>query len=224
MKPNPDEPITVLLAEDHKIVREGLRSLLSGQSDIRVVGEAADGREAVKAAQRLNPDVVVMDLTMPELNGVDATTQIKKTCPDTRVVILSMHSGDEHVFPALRAGASGYLVKGSGLSDLTAAIRAVRSGNAFFSPEVSKTLLTETQRQSPSTGRPAEWDLLTHREREVLQLVVEGKSSPQIAKILNISAKTVEGHRSRIMNKLDIHDVAGLVRYAIRTGLTSADQ
>ena len=217
MATNPDDPIRILLAEDHTIVRQGLKSLLEGQDDMTVVAEAANGREAVKAARRLGPDVVVMDLTMPELNGVDATAQITKSCPSTRVVILSMHSADEYVFPALRAGASGYLVKGSGLSELTSAIRAVHKGNAFFSPEVSKTLLNKTQRSGEGP------DPLTEREREVLQLVVEGKTSPQIAALLNISAKTVEGHRGRIMNKLEIHDVAGLVRYAIRTGLISKE-
>jgi DNA-binding NarL/FixJ family response regulator len=207
MATNPNDPIKVLLAEDHTIVREGLKSLLKEQVDMEVVGEAANGREAVEAARRLDPNVVVMDLTMPELNGVDATAQIVKACPKTRVVILSMHSADEYVFPALRAGASGYLVKGSGLSELTSAIRAVHTGNAFFSPEVSATLLKKARRQDPEKGRTEKWDLL----------------SPQIADLLNISAKTVEGHRGRIMNKLDIHDVAGLVRYAIRTGLISKD-
>jgi DNA-binding NarL/FixJ family response regulator len=213
------DPIRVLLADDHTIVRQGLGALLAGHQGIEIVGEAEDGREAVAAALRLKPHVVVMDLGMPGLNGVDATRQIRRESPETYVVILSMHGGEEHVRPAIRAGASGYLVKGSGLSDLVAAIRAVAAGEAFLSPAVTKILLRDAQGGDEEGGVGP----LTGREREILQLVGEGKSSPDIAKLLHLSVKTVEGHRSRIMAKLDIHDVAGLVRYAIRMGIVSTD-
>jgi DNA-binding NarL/FixJ family response regulator len=214
------DPIRVLLADDHTIVRQGLSALLGGHAGIEIVGEAEDGREAVAAALRLKPHVVVMDLGMPGLNGVDATRQIRRDLPETYVVILSMHGGEEHVRPAIRAGASGYLVKGSGLSDLVAAIRAVAAGEAFLSPAVTRILVRDAQ-GGDSEGSAV--GPLTGREREILQLVGEGKSSPDIARLLHLSVKTVEGHRSRIMAKLDIHDVAGLVRYAIRMGIVSSD-
>ena len=210
----------VLLAEDHTILRQGLVALLSTQPGIEVVCEVEDGREAVSAALRLKPHVVVMDLSMPGLNGVDATRQIRRESPKTFVLVLSMHAGEEQVRPAIRAGASGYLLKGSGLSDLVAAIRAVAAGEGFLSPTVAKILLRDAQGDEESGGGAGP---LSSREREVLQLVGEGKSSPEIAKLLHLSVKTVEGHRARIMSKLDIHDVAGLVRYAIRVGLVSSD-
>jgi DNA-binding NarL/FixJ family response regulator len=215
--------IRVILAEDHKIVRQGLRSLLDGHGDIRVEGEAADGAEAVELACRLVPDVVIMDLAMPELDGVQAAAAVRESCPKTKVLVLSMHSSEEHVLPAVRAGADGYLLKGSGLSDLVAAIRAIHRGNAFFSPEVSG-LLARTARSERGERAGAERLRLTAREREVLELVARGHTSPQIATLLGISAKTVENHRGRIMAKLDIHDLAGLVRYAVRTGLVSAEE
>lgn len=212
-------PIRVLLAEDHTIVRQGLVALLSTQAGIEVVGEAEDGRAAVAAAVRLRPDVVLMDLGMPGLNGVDATRQIRRESPGTFVVILSMHASEEHVRPAIRAGATGYLLKGSGLSDLVAAIRAVAAGEGFLSPAIAKILVRDAQGdEEPASSGP-----LTAREREILQLVGEGHSSPDIARLLHLSAKTVEGHRGRIMAKLQIHDVAGLVRYAIRVGLVSSE-
>ena len=201
--------IRVLLAEDHKIVREGVRALLDGQPDIEVIGEVGDGRSAVEAVARLRPDVVIMDLGMPKLNGVDATREIRAAGGETRVR------------PVIRAGASGYLLKGSGLSDLVSAIRAVAGGDAFFSPEVAKVLLEDTRSGAPAKkAEPS--DGLTKREREVLKLVAEGNSSPEIAKLLGLSVKTVEGHRGRIMSKLDVHNVAGLVRHAIKIGLVSA--
>jgi DNA-binding NarL/FixJ family response regulator len=205
------------LAEDHTIVREGVHALLETQADIEVVGEVGDGIAAVEAAARLSPDVVVMDLGLPQLNGIDATARIRSGNAPTRVLILSMYGGEEYVRPVLRAGASGFLLKGSGLSDLVAAIRAVARGDAFFSPEVARVLLQE------SSAPPEPADGLTAREREVLRLVAEGKSSPEIAKLLDLSIKTVEGHRGRIMSKLGVHNVAGLVRFAIRTGLVRAD-
>ncbi len=216
-----DTPIRVLLAEDHTIVREGLKALLTSSEDLQVVGEASDGREAVDACARLSPDVVVMDLNMPKLNGVDATREIREKPQAPRVLILSMYDGEEYVRPAIRAGASGYLLKGSGLSDLVSAIKAVARGDAFFSPAVARILLKDS-REDDDKATPDPGDGLTRREREVLTLVGEGKSSPEIAKILGLSVKTVEGHRGRIMAKLDVHNVAGLVRQAIRLGLVSA--
>jgi DNA-binding NarL/FixJ family response regulator len=215
--------IRVLLAEDHTIVREGLKALLSSTPDLLVVGEVSDGREAVDACARLLPDVVVMDLNMPKLNGVDATREIREKPQAPKVLILSMYDGEEYVRPAIRAGASGYLLKGSGLSDLVSAIRAVARGDAFFSPAVARILLHDSRGEGDDKASPDPADGLTRREREVLTLVGEGKSSPEIAKILGLSVKTVEGHRGRIMAKLDVHNVAGLVRQAIRLGLVSAE-
>jgi DNA-binding NarL/FixJ family response regulator len=219
----PQRPVRVLLAEDHTIVREGLRSLLASQDDVTVVGEAENGQEAVERALELKPDVIVMDLSMPGLNGVDATRRIRKELSATHVLVLSMYSTEEHVRPAIRAGAEGFLLKGSGLSDLVAAIRAVADGNAFFSPEVAKIVLDDSRRAERHGVEDRVGSELTPREREILRLVAEGGSSPEIAKMLGLSVKTVEGHRGRIMAKLDAHNVAGLVRHAIRMGLVSAD-
>lgn len=202
--------LKVLLADDHTIVREGLRALLASDAGIEIVGEASNGLEAVQLAERTKPDVVVMDLAMPELNGVDATARIRAASPSTQVVVLSMHATAAHVRPALKAGARGYLLKGSGLSDLLRAIRSVAGGEAFFSPAVAS-LLLESGDESGGT--------LTPREREVLQLVGEGHSSASIAERLHLSVKTVEGHRSRLMVKLRATNVAGLVRHAVRLGL-----
>ena len=217
-----DQTIRVLLAEDHTIVREGLKSLLSQSEDLEVVGEAADGRQAVDAVARLRPDVVVMDLNMPKLNGVDATREIREKPDAPKVLILSMYDGEEYVRPAIRAGASGYLLKGSGLSDLVKAIRAVAGGEAFFSPAIAMILLRDSRGETPEKRKdPA--SVLTKREREVLTLVGEGKSSPEIAKHLGLSVKTIEGHRGRIMAKLECRNVAGLVRQAIKLGLVKAE-
>jgi len=206
--------IRVLVAEDHTIVREGLKALLSQADGIEVVGEASDGFVAVAEARRLAPDVVVMDLSMPSLNGVDATRAIKEQRPETAIVVLSMHGSEEFVRPAVRAGARAYLVKGSGMSELVAAIRAVARGDAVFSPQISKLMLDSPRLLDDE--RPGE---LTSRERQVLQLVAEGRSSADIASLLHLSIKTVENHRSRLMFKLGTHNVAGLVRHAVRLGL-----
>jgi DNA-binding NarL/FixJ family response regulator len=214
--------IRVLLAEDHTIVREGLKALLSATEDLEVVGEVEDGQAAVLAVGRLQPHVVVMDLNMPKLNGVDATREIREKPGAPKVVILSMYDGEEYVRPAIRAGASGYLLKGSGLSDLVKAIRAVARGEAFFSPTIAMILLRDSRGEGPAETKEV-GDGLTKREREVLTLVGEGKSSPEIAKILGLSVKTIEGHRGRIMAKLECHNVAGLVRHAIRMGLVKAE-
>lgn len=206
--------IRVLLADDHTIVREGLRALLATADDVEVVGEASDGREALRLVEATTPDVVVMDLAMPLLNGVDATARIRAAVPKTQVVVLSMHATEAHVRPALRAGARGYLLKGAGLSDLLTAVRSVAAGDAFFSPQVAAFLL----------DRGEAGTTLTSREREVLQLVGEGRSSAEIGRLLHISVKTVEGHRARLMTKLGARNVADLVRGAIRLGLVSQEQ
>lgn len=217
------EPIRVLLAEDHTIVREGLKALLDGRDDVVVVGEAHDGKQAVEIAKALRPNVVCMDLNMPQLNGVDATKAIREALPETHVLILSMYSTEEHVRPAIRAGAEGYLLKGQGLSDLVAAIKAVASGSAFFSPQVARIVLDDSRRAAKTGVNDRAGTELTPRERQILKLVAEGRSSPEIARDLELSVKTVEGHRGRIMAKLDTRNVAGLVRHAIRLGLVSAD-
>jgi DNA-binding NarL/FixJ family response regulator len=206
------------------IVREGLRALLGVRDDIEVIAEAVDGSAAVAAVSVHRPDVVVMDISMPKLNGIDATTAIRNEHPTTKVLILSMHDGEEYVRPALRAGASGYLLKGAGLSDLVAAVQAVARGEAFFSPPIARIVLQDSRRDPRSGGRePQPGDALTNREREILKMVAESKSSPEIARLLSLSVKTVEGHRARIVAKLDVHGVAGLVRHAIKLGLVSPD-
>lgn len=214
--------IRVLLVEDHTIVREGLRALLDGRDDVELVGEAEDGQAGIDAAKALKPDVVVMDLNLPRVDGVEATRTIRAALPATQVLILSMYATEEHVRPAIRSGAAGYLLKGSGLSDLLAAIHAVAAGKAFFSPDVARIVLDDSRRTSSSGDRPSGGDL-TPREREILRMVAEGRSSPEIARDLDLSVKTVEGHRGRIMAKLDSKNVAGLVRHAIRLGLVRAE-
>lgn len=209
------EHIRVLLVDDHTIVREGLCALLDDCSDIEVVSQAADGDAALRSVAVHHPDVVLMDLSMPRLNGVDATQRIVRDYANTKVIVLSMHAGEEYVRPAIRAGARGYLVKGSGLADLESAIRAVANGKAFFSPEAAAVLLD-------SHGENAHGPELTTREREVLQLVAEGHSSAKIAELLELSSKTVEGHRHKLMSKLGVSNVVGLVRHAIRLGLIDA--
>lgn len=216
----PRAPIRVVLVDDHTIVRQGLRALLATSEDVEVVGEASDGREGLREAERLKPDVVVIDAAMPGLNGIDATQRIRDALPGTRVLVLSMHAGEEYVRPAIRAGASGYLLKGSGLSDLVAAIRAVAAGDGFVSPSIAR-LLVDDARREHGGERARDGDELTVREREVLQLVAEGHSTQAIAQLLHLSPKTVEGHRGRLMQKLDVRNVAGLVRHAIRLGLVS---
>lgn len=207
------EAIRVLLVEDHTIVREGLRAMLAMRSEIEVVGESADGLSAVEEAKRLRPDVIVMDLNLPKQGGLDATRAIREALPDTRVLVLSMYGGAEHVRPALRAGASGYLVKGTGVAELVSGILSVAKGQAYFSHDVAAHLLREEQNSTA----------LTARELEVLKLVASGMSSQEIADALSLSIKTVESHRSRVMTKLDVTNVAMLVRESIRLGLVTAD-
>ena len=221
--------ITVLLADDHKVLRQGLRALLEAEDNIHVVGEAQNGRQAVEMTKRLQPDVVLMDIGMPLLNGVEATRQINARHLKSKVLILSCHSDDYYVGRTIDAGAVGYLVKQTAAEDIVTAIREAKKGNAFFSPNISMRLV-EFNRQASVSGEPARRDSsrLTLRESEVLQLVAEGYSSKQIAAELSISNKAVEKHRLEIMHKLDIHNVAGLTRYALTTGtienLTAAEK
>jgi DNA-binding NarL/FixJ family response regulator len=212
--------ISILLADDHTIMRKGLSSLLSSEQDIDVVGEADNGRQTVQLAKELKPDVVVMDVAMPQLNGLEATRQIIKEKNSTKVLILSSYSDDELIQQLTEAGATGYLIKQTATNDLINAIREVHRGNAFYSPTISKRLF-DYYRQSTLEGKPVKRhnERFTSRELEVLQLVAEGKVNKQIAAELCISIKTVEKHRQQVMDKLDIHDVAGLTRYAIAHGV-----
>lgn len=226
---NPDtqaltQKITVLLADDHVIVRQGFRLLLEAEPDITVVGEAETGRQAVEMTLKLMPDVVVMDIAMPQLNGLEATRQILGQFPSTKIVILSSYSDDEYVKQLTKAGASGYLLKQAAAPDLIKAIREAKKGNAFLSPAISKRLINH-YREVLVQGGPVKrsTDVLSLREAEVLQLVAEGKANKQIAATLNLSTKTVETHRQRLMNKLRIHDVAGLTRYAISKGIIESN-
>ena len=216
--------ISVFLADDHTIVRDGLRFLLEAQADITVVGDAADGRQAVRQVQQLRPDVVIMDIAMPELNGIEATQQIRQTCPSTQVVILSVHSTAEHIFRALQAGARGYLLKESAGMEVVDAIRAVHAGRRYVSQRITETMIDDYVRQRQAAEPRSPLERLSPREREVLQLVVEGKSSAEIADILFLSTKTVETYRSRLMHKLGISDLPSLVKFAIQHGLTPLEQ
>jgi len=214
------EKIRVLLAYDHTVVRQGLKALLETEPNIAVIGEANTGREAVQLTKKLLPEVVVMDIAMPNLNGLEATRQIAKEVPNTKLLVLSSYNDDEYVHQVTEAGAMGYLLKQTAATDLIKAVREARKGNAFFSPAISRRLV-ERYREAFLNGVPVKKrnDLLTSRESEVLQLIAEGKPNKQIAAELCISIKTVEKHRQQVMNKLHIHDVAGLTRYAISKGI-----
>jgi DNA-binding NarL/FixJ family response regulator len=208
--------IRILLADDHGVVRKGLRYLLSKSAEMEVVGEAADGRETVRLAEELSPDVIVMDIAMPNLNGVEATAQVVKKNPNTGVIILSMHSDEEYLVRALTAGAKGYLLKDAAETDLVRAIRAVARGRPFFSPLIAQTLLEDYVRHLQQRGLSDSYDLLTDREKEILQLLAEGKSNKDVANLLNLSLYTVETHRAHIMQKLNLHNTAEIVLYAVR--------
>lgn len=212
--------IRVLLAEDHTIVRQGLVALLRSEPEIEVVGEASDGAEAVELAQKLIPDIVLMDIAMKHLNGLEATRKIKKLFPHIKVLVLTMYENEEWIFQILKAGASGYLIKDSAMTDLVSALRAVHQGDSYLSPSISKKVIDEYIRKAEVGEGGRLDDLLSDREREVLQLIAEGNSIPQIASLLCISKKTAEAHKNHIMEKLNIHDKVGLVKYAIRMGLT----
>ncbi len=214
-------PIRVLLADDHDLVRAGLRALLQGCADIEVVAEAGDGGEALRLVEAHRPDVVLMDLMMPGLNGLEATTRVARDFPGVRVLVLSMNAAEEFVLPAVRAGASGYLLKNVRPAELLEAIRAVARGETYLTPAVSGHLIDDYRRRTAGAGDSLE--RLTPRQREVLQLVAEGNSTKAIARRLGVTVKTIETYRAQLMEVLDIHDIAGLTRYAIRKGVVSPD-
>lgn len=214
--------IRILLADDHIIFREGMRSLLSREPDIEVVGGAENGRETVRLACELKPDVIVMDITMPDLNGMEATRQIKKRIPDTKVLCLSMHSDRRYVLDMFRAGVSGYLLKNCAFKELSQAIHIVAMNQIYISPQIAHIIVDESiARQPPVTS--SVYSILTPREREVLQLIAEGKNTKQMALKMHLSTKTIEAHRRRLMRKLNIHSVAELTKYAVGEGLTSPE-
>lgn len=213
--------IRILLADDHTVVRKGLRLLLETQPGFSVIADAADGREAVALAEKLSPDVVVMDVAMPILNGIEAARQITSKHGQVAVVFLSMHSDEGYVLKALKAGARAYLLKDSAEYDLINAVKAVREGKAFFSPAISKMLVEDYMRQMQERAVEDSYELLTTREREVLQLLAEGKNNKDVASLLNLSLYTVETHRSNIFQKLNLHSGAELILYAIRKGVIS---
>jgi DNA-binding NarL/FixJ family response regulator len=206
--------IRILLADDHAVVRQGFGRILAAQADLEVIGEAGNGREAVDLAEQLKPDVVVMDVSMPELNGIEATRRLMKAAPRTRVLALSMHKDSVYVREILRAGAQGFLLKDANDLDLLAAVRAVGQGQGYISPSVSEAVLSDYRKH---VSDPI--DLLTSREREVLQLIAEGKTNKEIAAALNLSVYTVDAHRGRIMEKLNLHSTGEIVRFAMRNGL-----
>lgn len=206
--------IRVLLADDHTIVRDGLRAILSAQPDVQVVGEAADGRTALRLAEELRPDVAALDLSMPLLNGLEAARQMGSWAQGPHVVLLTVHTEDHYVLAALRAGVRAYVLKKDASADLVRAIREVASGGVYLSPKISPTVVDALRSPRAVPAEP-----LSGREREVLQLVAEGKTTKEIATLLGVTVKTADAHRTRLMQKLDLHDIAGLTRYAIRVGL-----
>jgi len=213
--------IRILLADDHTIVRKGLRMLLENQPGFSVVAEASDGRQAVEQAEATNPDVVVLDIAMPNLSGIEAAQRIVSLLPHAAIVFLSMHSDEGYVLRALKAGAKGYLLKDSAESDLIDAIRAVHQGKTFFSAEISKMLVEDYVREIRNRGIEDSYELLTSREREILQLLAEGKSNKDIAALLNLSLYTVETHRRNLQDKLNLHSFAELILYAVRKRVIS---
>lgn len=226
------EPIQVLLADDHTLIRAGIRSLLVQMEGVEVVGEASNGREALQKIRTFKPDVALIDIAMPELNGLETIAQLTRDYPEVRTIILSVYTTEEYVLKALQVGASGYLVKDAAPAELEIAVKSVAGGETYLSPSVSKHVITEyLQRTGGSTvkgGKEQDMayplEILTPRQREVLQLIAEGNTTKKIARKLNLSVKTVETHRQQLMERLDIHDIAGLVRYAIRGGLVIPDQ
>lgn len=218
------DKIKVLVADDHTIVRKGICLLLSEETDIEVIGEAENGRETIKKVEELKPDVVLMDITMPELNGMDATRQLKKRFPSIKILILSMHSNEEYVFETLRAGAFGYLVKRSAPNDLIKAIHVAYGGDFFLSPSISRKVIENYIHQKQGfISEPLGLDKLTEREREVLQLIAEGNENREIAKRLFVSTKTVEAHRLKIQRKLQLRGTAELTKYSIKKGLVDLE-
>jgi DNA-binding NarL/FixJ family response regulator len=213
--------IRIVLADDHVVMRNGLRLLLERQANFEVVGEAMDGRQTMEICDKLRPEVLVLDIAMPNLNGIEAARQISAKWPQTAIVILSMHSDESYVLRALKAGARAYLLKDSAEADLINAIRAVSEGKAFFSPAISKMLVEDYMRRLEQRGVEDSYELLTTREREVLQLLAEGKSNKEVASMLNLSLYTVETHRGNILQKLNLHSVPELILYAVRKGVIS---
>jgi DNA-binding NarL/FixJ family response regulator len=214
-------PIRILLADDHTVVRDGLRALLEKQPDMEVVGEAADGRDSIRLAEEQKPDVVFMDIAMPVMNGIEATRRIVTANPATAVVILSMHQDESYVLRALKAGAKGYLLKDSLRSDVIEAVRSVSQGRSFLTKKVSRILQEDYVRQLERRGLDDTYDLLTDREREVLQLIAEGRTNKEVAGLLMVSLTTVETHRTHILQKLGLHSVPELILYAVRKGIIS---
>jgi len=214
--------IRIIIADDHTIVRHGLTRLLQQESDVEVVAQAQNGHATVELARELSPDIIVMDVGMPDLNGIDATQQILRESPEIKVLALSMHSGRKFVVAMLKAGASGYLLKDCALEELTTALQTIMSGRIYLSPAITD-IVVESYVRQPEGGQQSAFSVLSQREREVLQLMAEGKTTRQIALQLHIRPKTVEAHRLRIMNKLDIDNVAQLTKYAIQEGLTSPE-
>ncbi len=209
----------ILLADDHTILRAGLKMMLNAQPDMEVVGEAQDGRQAIQEAQRLQPDIVLMDITMPDMNGIEATKQIKRNLPTARILILTMHEHDEYVFQALRAGASGYMLKEAADTDLISALHIIQSGQFYLSPAAQSVMVGDYLQRVRTGEEKDSYSSLTEREREILKLVAEGYTNNQIAERLIISPKTVDTHRTHIMDKLNLHSRAELVKYAMRRGL-----
>jgi len=214
--------LRVILADDHTLVRAGLRKLVEQLEGVSVVGEAGDGYEVLALTGTHRPDIVLMDLTMPRMNGLEAALRLKKEYPQVRVIVLSMHASEEYVLQALRAGASGYLVKDSAPLELGLALQAVIQGETYLSPPISRQVVDGYLQRQVQSGEPLA--VLTGRQREILQLIAEGSSSKDIARRLNLSVKTVETHRTQLMERLDIHDIAGLVRFAVRHGLVRTDK
>lgn len=211
--------IRILLADDHTILRAGLKMMLNAQPDMEVVGEAQDGRQAIQEAQRLQPDVILMDITMPDINGIEATKQIRRLLPDIRILVLTMHEHDEYVFQALRAGAAGYMLKEAADTELITAIHVIKSGQFYLSPTAQSVVIGDYLQRVRTGEERDSYSSLTEREREILKLVAEGHTNNQIAERLIISPKTVDTHRTHIMDKLNLHSRAELVKYAMRRGL-----
>ncbi len=227
-------PIRVLLVDDHAILREGIRYLLSASGEVEVIGEAQDGIEALEMVERLKPDAVLMDIAMPRMNGIEATTELKKRHPDLPVLILSMYDSEEYVLPILRAGAAGYVLKRAAAQELVSALKAVTSGQVILHPDVARTVMDNLQEQGSGPGpgpaprgaaeAQAQLAQLTEREREVLTLIAHGLTNQQIAERLFISIKTVQAHRANLMEKLDLHDAVELTKFAIKSGLLPLDE
>ena len=208
--------LRIVVADDHTLVRAGLVTLMARMTDVEVAGEAADGRAALKLVKELQPDIAILDISMPQLNGLDAAEKIREGSPKTKVIILSMHANEEYVAHALKAGAAGYLLKDAATTELDMAIKVVAQGQFYLSPSISRQVVDNLLH-----GGPVGLDLLSPRQREILQLIAEGKSTRDIAETLHLSVKTIETHRAQLMERLDIHDVAGLIKYALRKGLIS---